>query len=46
MKGRSTTTQLLECVEEWTSILEEKNNVDIIYLDFQKLLIKFQLNDY
>ncbi len=34
-KGRSCITQLLECVEDWTSAIDEHNDVDIIYLDFK-----------
>ena len=34
-KGRSCTTQLLECIEDWTKSLEEHCDVDIIYLDFK-----------
>ena len=33
-KGRSCITQLLECLEEWTSGLDNKYGFDIIYLDF------------
>jgi len=34
--GRSTVTQLLKVLDEWTSILDEGGCVDIIYMDFQK----------
>ena len=35
-KGRSCQTQLLEVLEDWTYNLDTHNNVDVIYLDFQK----------
>ena len=35
-KKRSCTTQLLEVMEDITKLLDEKNSVDIIYLDFRK----------
>ena len=34
--GRSCMTQLLESMDDWTSIIEESGSVDIIYTDFQK----------
>ena len=34
-KGKSCTTQLLECIEDWTKILDENNQLDVIYLDFK-----------
>ena len=34
--GRSCCTQLLETLDEWTSILEEGDPVDALYLDFSK----------
>jgi hypothetical protein len=34
--GRSTITQLLECLDIWTSILDEGGTVDAIYMDYQK----------
>jgi hypothetical protein len=36
INGRSCATQLLDCLDLWTSMLEHKNAVDIIYLDFAK----------
>ena len=33
--GRSCQTKLLEVLEDWTSQIDEKNNMDIIYLNFQ-----------
>ena len=36
LPGKSTTSQLLECFEEWSEELEKGNTVDIIYLDFKK----------
>ena len=34
--GRSTFTQLVETLEEWTSLLDQNNNIDILYCDFKK----------
>ena len=34
--GRDGTTQLLLCMEEWTSMIEECKNFDIIYTDVSK----------
>ncbi len=36
LSGRSTMTQLLESLEDWTKILDENDCVDILYCDFQK----------
>jgi hypothetical protein len=36
ISGRSCTTQLLECMEDWTQILDDRGAVDVIYFDFQK----------
>ena len=40
-KGRSCLTNLFEFLENATSDLDKGNPVDIIYLDLQKLLIRF-----
>ena len=34
--GSSTTLQLLRALEDWTAELDSGNEVDIIYIDFQK----------
>ena len=34
--GRSRATQLLECVDYWTDMLDQGHSVDTIYLDFAK----------
>ena len=34
-KGYSCTTQLLECIEEWSDAVDDKKSIDIIYLDFK-----------
>ncbi|XP_019632664.1 PREDICTED: uncharacterized protein LOC109476223 [Branchiostoma belcheri] len=36
LPGRSTTTQLLECLEDWTKWLDNDMPVDVIYMDYQK----------
>ena len=35
-KGRSCSTQLLVCLNDWLSDLDKKSPVDTIYLDFRK----------
>ncbi|KAK3099403.1 hypothetical protein FSP39_003853 [Pinctada imbricata] len=39
-KGHSCTTQLIEVMDAWTKLLDEKSDVDIIYFDFQKAFDK------
>ena len=34
--GRSVTSCLLKCVDDWGSQIDNKNPVDVIYLDFEK----------
>jgi hypothetical protein len=34
--GRSCSTQLVECFEDWLEAIDDGHSVDIIYLDFQK----------
>jgi len=36
VSGRSCVTQLLECLESWTRILDNYGCIDVIYFDFQK----------
>jgi len=36
MKGRSTCTNLLESVNDWTLYLQDKHQVVIVYIDFRK----------
>ena len=35
-QGRSCLTNLLETLETWTDILNDKNDIDVAYLDFRK----------
>ena len=35
-KTKSCVTQLLESIEKWTELLDQRYSVDVIYLDFQK----------
>ena len=44
--GRSCSTQLLELMEDLTETLYSNGDVDIIYLDFKKPLIKYHINAY
>lgn len=34
--GRSTITQLLDVMDDWTKIIDDGGSVDIIYMDYQK----------
>ena len=36
ISGRSTTLQLLHVLEEWTKALDEGEEIDVIYTEFQK----------
>ena len=36
VKGKSTCTNLLECVNDWTLILQDKSCVTVAYVDFSK----------
>ena len=36
LKGKSTVTQLIETLEDWTKELEKGNNLDVLYCDFRK----------
>jgi len=36
LAGRSTTTNLLKCLNDWTSMLDDGSKIDIIYLDLAK----------
>ena len=36
-KGRSCTTELLECIEDFTNSLDDRRETDIIYLDFKSV---------
>ena len=40
MKGRSTITNLLETLDDWTGELEKGKSVDVMYLDFKKAFDK------
>ena len=40
MKGRSTVTQLLQILDEWTKALETGGRIDVIYTDFEKAFDK------
>ena len=34
--GRSCSTQLLETLDDWTSIIDDGGSVDVVYIDFMK----------
>ena len=34
--GKSTQTQLLECINDWTKGLDSRNSIDVFYLDISK----------
>ena len=40
MKGRSTTLQLLNILNDWTHSMENKNITDCVYMDYQKAFDK------
>ena len=40
MKGRSTTLQLLNILNDWTHSMENKNVTDCVYMDYQKAFDK------
>jgi len=35
LKGRSTVTQLLQILDDWTETLESGDRIDVLYADFQ-----------
>jgi len=40
LKGRSTVTQLLQILDEWTEALETGGRIDVIYTYFEKAFDK------
>ena len=44
LPGRSTTTNLLSCLNDWTLSFDKNEPVDVIYLDFSKAFDKVPLN--
>ena len=36
LKGRSTTLQMINVMDEWTKIIDSGGDIDVIYTDFQK----------
>ena len=46
LPGRSCTTQLLKAIEDWAEILDGGGSVDVLYLDFKKLLTRYHMQDY
>ena len=44
LRGRSTTSQLLHVLQQVLNVLEQKNQVDIVYLDFAKAFDKVSHN--
>jgi len=40
LKGRSTVTQLLQILDDWTETLESGGRIDVIYTDFEKAFDK------
>ena len=36
LKGKSTVTQLIETLEDWTKLLDDGNKLDVLYCDFRK----------
>ena len=40
LKGRSTVTQLLSMLDDWTELLESGGKIDVIYTDLEKAFDK------
>ena len=40
IRGRSTTSQLLKMVDDWTSLLEQGGQIDVVYTDLEKAFDK------
>ena len=40
LKGRSTVTQLLKILDDWTETLESGDRIDVVYTDFEKAFDK------
>ena len=36
LSGKSTQTQLLECINDWTKSIDRKHSIDVFYLDISK----------
>lgn len=43
VKGRSTLTNLVDCVNNWSITLNNNDFIDVIYLDFSKVLGKISM---
>ena len=44
LKGRSTVTQLLQILDDWTETLESGGRIDVVYTDFEKAFYKVPHN--
>ena len=44
--GKSCTTQLTECIDLWTNIIEEVGYLEVVYLDFAKAFDKVAHNRF
>ena len=44
LKGRSTVTQLLQILDDWTETLESGGRIDVVYTDFEKAFDKVPHN--
>lgn len=44
MPGRSTTSNLLKCMNDWTLEFDEGNSVDVLYIDFEKAFDKVPIS--
>ena len=40
VRGRSCITQLLECLDDWTEMLDSGGSIDVIYMDYAKAFDK------
>jgi ribonuclease P/MRP protein subunit RPP40 len=43
-KGKSVETNLLSCLNDWSSLVDLGKSVDMVYLDFAKAFDKVQIN--
>ena len=44
--GYSCVTQLLHVLEEWSKALDSYEQIDVIYLDFRRLSIRWHMNGW
>ena len=45
LKAKSTTTNLLECLDDWTEAVDDGKMIDVIYLDLAKAFDSVSINN-